>query len=231
MRHDQPQLIDALASEYVLGTLRGAARRRFERWRLEDRHIASRVQTWEGRLIPLALGMSPLTPAPQVWQQIEARIGRAATARPMASRRRLLRALAAGVVVCALAAGGYFAWWQGAPVPMQTVATIGGAQGASVWSIELDVHGARLRAVALAGAVARPGHSFELWALPRGAGAPVSLGLLPDAGRLDRTLSAAQQAALASAGKVAVSLEPPGGSPTGAPTGPVLYVAPLKKNV
>jgi anti-sigma-K factor RskA len=59
----------------------------------------------------------------------------------------------------------------------------------------------------------------------------VSLGLLPDAGQLERTLSDTQRSALASAAQVAVSLEPPGGSPTGAPTGPVLFVAALKKSV
>jgi anti-sigma-K factor RskA len=231
MRHDQPQLIDALASEYVLGTLRGAARRRFERWRLENRHIASRVQTWEGRLIPMALGLAPLTPAPEVWAGIEARIRIADASRPAAPRRMAMRALAAGLVLCVIAAGGFFVWRQREPLPMQPLATIASTQGALVWSIELDARGERLRAVALAGAVAQPGHSFELWALPQGAGAPVSLGLLPDAGQLERTLSAAQQTALAHAAKVAVSLEPPGGSPTGGPTGPVLYVAPLKKNV
>jgi anti-sigma-K factor RskA len=72
------------------------------------------------------------------------------------------------------------------------------------------------------------GRSFELWALPDG-GAPVSLGLLPAAGSVSRELSAAQRAALQSATKVAVSLEPAGGSRTGAPTGPVLYVAPLER--
>jgi len=234
MKHDQPQLIDALASEYVLGTLRGAARRRFERWRLESWHIASRVQTWEGRLIPMALGLEPLVPAPEVWRGIEARIRSSEASRPAATRRTqmrpALRALAAAVVLCAIAAGGFFTWRMTVSLQLRPLATITAAQGADVWSIEIDARGKRLRAVALAGAVARPGHSFELWALPQGAGALVSLGLLPNSGQLDRTLSASQQSALGHAGKVAVSLEPPGGSPTGAPTGPVLYVAPLKKN-
>jgi len=52
--------------------------------------------------------------------------------------------------------------------------------------------------------------------------------VLPEAGQLEHKLSDAQRAALSGAAQLAVSLEPPGGSPTGAPTGPVLYVAPLK---
>jgi anti-sigma-K factor RskA len=233
MKHDQPELIDALASEYVLGTLRGAARRRFERWQSAEWHIASRVRTWEGRLIPLALGLPPITPSQGVWERIEERIRTAdippaATSRPRAARPAL-RALAAVLVLCAIFAGGYVAWRMTESLRLQTVATIKGAQGSVVWSIQLDAHRERLRAVALAGAAASPGHSFELWALPAGKGAPVSLGVLPARGQFERTLTVAQRAALASAAQVAVSLEPPGGSPTGAPTGPVLFVAPLKQ--
>jgi anti-sigma-K factor RskA len=125
-------------------------------------------------------------------------------------------------------AGGYWAWQRSEPLRLTSVATIAGAQGPMLWSIQLDARHERLRAVALAGAAARPGHSFELWALLPGKAAPVSLGVLPDTGQRDRTLSAAQQAALLSASQLAVSLEPPGGSPTGAPTGPVLFVAALK---
>jgi anti-sigma-K factor RskA len=55
----------------------------------------------------------------------------------------------------------------------------------------------------------------------------VSLGLLPTRGAERRVLTAAQRAALAGAKQLAVSLEPPGGSPTGLPTGPVLHVAAL----
>ncbi len=74
------------------------------------------------------------------------------------------------------------------------------------------------------------GKAHELWALPEG-GAPVSLGLLPQAGEQRRVLTPAQQAALAGAKQIAVSLEPEGGSPTGAPTGPVLLVAPLSRRL
>lgn len=225
MNHDQPELIDALAAEYVLGTLRGAARRRFERWMAAEWHIRGRVQTWEARLMPLAMNIVPVDPSPQTWEAIERRTSVAA-ARP--TRRPALRALAAIVVLCALFVGVYIVWQATQPPTLEPIATIQGEKGAAVWSIELDATQERLRVVALPGAVAQPGHSFELWALPSGKGAPVSLGLLPAAGQLERKLSEGQRAAIGGAAKLAVSLEPTGGSPTGAPTGPVLYVAPLK---
>jgi anti-sigma-K factor RskA len=69
-----------------------------------------------------------------------------------------------------------------------------------------------------------PEKAYELWALPRG-GSPVSLGLLPTTGKSERSLTASQRAAIAAADKLAVSIEPTGGSPTGSPTGPVIIVA------
>ena len=86
MKHDQPELIDALAAEYVLGTLQGAARRRFERWRAESWHIDRRVETWDGRLIALAMGLTPLAPAPAVWQGIEEKIRLLEASRPTVER-------------------------------------------------------------------------------------------------------------------------------------------------
>jgi len=74
-----------------------------------------------------------------------------------------------------------------------------------------------------------PGKAHELWALPEGGGAPVSLGLMPHTGDHHRVLNASQRAALVNSKKIAVTLEPEGGSPTGDPTGPVLLVAPLSK--
>jgi anti-sigma-K factor RskA len=71
--------------------------------------------------------------------------------------------------------------------------------------------------------------SRELWALPEG-GAPVSLGLMPASGSIDLALDDRQRAALAAAKNIAVSDEPAGGSPTGAPTGEVLYVAALVRS-
>src|ERR1700689_4372056 len=123
MKHDQPQLIDALAAEYVLGTLRGAARRRFERWQRGEWHVASRVRTWEVRLIPLALGLPPIAPSQELWQKIEARINVADASRAHTPQRRAarpaLRALAAVLVLCAIFAGGYVAWRMTASLHLQ----------------------------------------------------------------------------------------------------------------
>jgi anti-sigma-K factor RskA len=232
MKHDDPKLIDALAAEYVLGTLAGRARRRFERWRSREWHVERRVQAWEERLVGLALRLSPMRPSPHVWSNIEKRIGPTAapgtrpTPAPADGRRiSTLRALAASIALFVVLVGGFAAWRATHPelLPFVTFNSPNEVQAAWVLTADADLH--HLRAVAQGGARPQAGKSFELWALPDNGGAPVSLGLMPDRGQLDRTLTAEQRAALLGSSKVAVSLEPQGGSPTRAPTGPVLFVA------
>jgi len=238
MKHDDPKLIDALAAEYVLGTLDGPARRRFERWRASEWHVERRVQAWEERLAGLALRLTPMRPSPHVWTQIEKRIGVAAAHGPRhpqhdvddgrAVRRRPTqwRALAAGITLFVVIVGGFTAWRLTQGPQLQQLATLS-SPGAVIaaWQIDADADLRHLRMVALGGAAPQAGKSFELWALPDSGSAPVSLGLMPEKGRAERELSEAQRQALLGASKVAVSLEPQGGSTTGAPTGPVLFVA------
>jgi anti-sigma-K factor RskA len=73
-------MIDLLAAEYVLGTLRGPAAQRFERLLRSDAGVAQRVREWETRLSGLAHGVDPVTPPVGLWQGIEARLPGAAPA-------------------------------------------------------------------------------------------------------------------------------------------------------
>jgi len=79
-----------------------------------------------------------------------------------------------------------------------------------------------LKVEPLALASVQAGRSLELWAIPAD-GIPVSLGVLPDDGKGRVELSARQRELLGARTTMAVSLEPKGGSPSGKPTGPILY--------
>jgi anti-sigma-K factor RskA len=224
MKPDNHELIDRLASEYALGTLRGPARRRFERWRASTSFVDQRCRFWEERLMQLAKGLKPVQPPAHVWQAIERRLNLTTGQRPL--RRMRAFALAASIVLVVGLAG--LLYWRSLPPDRATaVATISAKSGEHIWQLEVFGNSDRLVAHA-AKLPARPaGHDYELWALPKGA-VPVSLGILPAAGASTRTLTAMQKQALALSSQVAVSIEPLGGSPTGQPTGEVLYVAPLR---
>lgn len=68
------------------------------------------------------------------------------------------------------------------------------------------------------------GHDLELWILRPGETTPGSLGVLPAGGRDLRLPSMPPDGT-----QLMISLEPPGGSPTGAPSGPVLYAGALAR--
>ncbi len=219
MNRNDPDTLDLLAAEFVLGTLGGAARRRFERWREADPFVERRVRAWEDRLAALAFRLAPIAPSPAVWAAIERRVGAAPAGH--------WRSLSAAAVAAAVLGLGWFLW-QEAREP-EARAAIASQAGETLWRVELAPDGESVSISAIA-AISHPvERSLELWALPPDA-APVSLGLMPATGRVLRPLDARQRAAIALAANLAVSDEPLGGSPTGAPTGAVLYVAPLARS-
>ena len=221
MKYQDPQLVDRLASEYVLGTLRGPARSRFERLCRQQTRIAWAVRDWEDRLLPVTLALKPVEPRAQVWNTIAAQLKFTQKRSMWASlfAPQLRAAWAAGIAVLAIA----LVWgvFLREPAP-QSYAVIKQATGQELWRVEMFASGDR---IVIRGAESvQADRSLELWALPEGK-APVSLGVMPSSGKLTRTLTQAQRLALAQSSKVAISVEPVGGSPTGAPTGPVIHVA------
>jgi anti-sigma-K factor RskA len=64
-----------LAAEYVVGTLRGRARRRFESMARADRRVETVLRRWEAELTPLAERLAPVEPPNRIWKEIERRIG------------------------------------------------------------------------------------------------------------------------------------------------------------
>lgn len=225
MNYRDPILIQELAAQYVLGTLRGPARRRFERLCHQDAVALTAVRHWEDHFVDLAGAITPVRPPAAVWRGVQQRLRH-----DTASRRegmpgwwsRTQWAIAAGVAMVAVVA---ISWLLLSQPPAQLVAMIADQQHTQLWRIEATSARQELRIETFAALQPDANHAYELWALPKSGAAPVSLGLMPQGGKRALQLNEAQRLALASAGKVAISLEPQGGSTTGAPTGPVLYVA------
>lgn len=224
MNYNDATLIDELAARCALGTLRGPARRRFERLCQQDPLAFQALRRWEDRLLDLTAQIRPVHPSALVWRRIQQRV-RADRRRGIRSRSIVQWAVAAGVAALSAAV----VWWT-MLAPIELVATIADQPHGQLWRIEARPDRAELRVAALPALAQDAMHAYELWALPAQQGAPVSLGLMPQTGSGALQLNDAQRAALAAAQKLAISLEPVGGSPTGAPTGPVLFVAAVLGN-
>jgi anti-sigma-K factor RskA len=222
MRYDDPQLVDALAREYVLGTLHGCARARFARVLASSLPARRAVMGWENRLAPLATAVPRVEPPPHVWDQIEAATG--GRARPVRGAG-LWPALAAGLAALAILFGGLYLGQAPRVDQARYVSVITDQATGPIWL--LQAFAAELRVSTINERPVPAGNSYELWMLPDGGAAPVSLGLIPGVGNAALPLNAQALAVLAQTATLAVSLEPAGGSPTGQPTGPVIFTAPL----
>ena len=213
--------LDLLAGEYVLGVLPAEERAAVERRLLDNAGLAARVAAWQERLAPLAEDLAPVTPRPQVWQQIRRSLtaARREPRAPWWGRLGLWRGWAGLATAAAL---GLLVLLVTTPAPAPgLVAVLTATDGRPVWLVSAAADEAALGARQLADAL-QPGRVPELWLLPAGATRPVSLGLLDPAGANRRTLEGLPADAIGPGALLEVSLEPPGGSPTGLPTGPVV---------
>lgn len=242
---NKPELQDRLAAEYVLGTLRGPARSRFQAWMREDAAIARAVREWEERLTPMAAALPEEKPPRRVWKGIESRI--ATPNREREAKRGLWENLGFwrgwGLVTSGLAAALVVAVATQKPEVVEVVRTVEVVKTAEVPSTKMQPSyvamledakgGMKVMTYAarqsdelwfrVEGMEHKAGHSYELWGLPAKPGeAPTSLGVLPARETGTIKLAAAADETLSSFPQLAISIEPEGGSKTGLPTGPVV---------
>ncbi|MGH7095378.1 MAG: anti-sigma factor [Stellaceae bacterium] len=222
MRYDDPELRRRLAAEYVIGTMPSRARHRFERLAAADRVLADLVADWETRFAPLDDTTLPASPPARIWRAVERRIAGPVATSPQATgwlaslgswRAATGFAVAAGAVLAV-----YVALAPVPPAPL-VVAILSDHSGTPEWIALTGPRRGEVSIAALGPVTGSTGHAFELWAIA--GGPPRALGLLtPERGH---PLLIAAAAVPLSGATLAVSREPPGGSPTGQPTGPVLY--------
>ncbi len=236
MDYSRVPLADRLAAEYVLGTLRGPARRRLEALLPAHPALRSAVVRWQDALVPLAASVRPVEPSARVWQGIEARLfaQKRAAGEPALSPvrwwQRVLpwRAATAFATAAALALGVALSLPQPVQPPLVVVLSPADAAAAGalskarfVASVSADGRGLVLKPIDAV--TLDPQRALELWAVP-GRGAPRSLGVVAAQG----ATTVIRAELLRDTAAFAVSVEPVGGSPTGAPTGPIISVGKLQ---
>lgn len=203
---------EALAAEYVLGTLPLPERLTAEALLESDANFAALVAIWQERLAPLNQGYEEAAPPPDMLNRIEARL----FPEPVRPRRvGWLWGLLAGAALAALA----FVFILPVTQPEgAVVATLTGENQPLVVAARYDPEAGALTVNRSDGPPAAAGQDYELWLIPEGEAA-ISIGLVREG---DLTIPLA---ALPPGATLAVTLEPTGGSPTGVATGPILVAA------
>ena len=215
--HDAFSADELQAAEYALGVLTGTDREAAALRVAREPAFAALVAAWEERLAPWAAEIPELPPPPQVWERIAAALPsepqqRAGFWQSLVFWRSfgMVSALAAAclAVLLYLSAGS-----------QQFVASLDG-EGQHIFVAAVDVRRATVMVMPVAYRP-DPVRVPELWLIPSG-GKPLPLGVLT----ADRATQIAIPPAFADQASrdavLAVSLEPPGGSPTGQPTGPII---------
>lgn len=225
--HDPPEH-ELLAAEYALGVLDAQARREAERRIAQDPAFAAEVAAWEARLAPMLDEAAPAAPPDRVWPRIQATLGHAAAEKPREPRASLWRSLpfwrTAGAAGFAFAAAAvvFIAVQRPPQIPASApyVAAIVRDDGSAAYSATLDMQRGMLVVMPMGGATVDATRVPELWLIPAD-GKPRSLGVIRRDGAMMLPMPAALRD-MAAGAMLAVTMEPPGGSPTGLPTGPVM---------
>ncbi|SDX96690.1 anti-sigma factor [Citreimonas salinaria] len=212
---DLPGGWEAAAAEYVLGLLSEDEAQGFEARMREDPDLEQDVAAWRDHFATLTDPVAAQAPPPRVWGRIESDLFKPAR-KPI---WRQLLPYGVGAVLGATLAWAVFVSGVLVPQEVDFRAALEPVEGTLALTARFDAQSGVL-AVDLAQGDVPADRALELWLIAGEGVAPVSLGLLDASGGAVRSLRPLLAERVPGA-TLAVSEEPPGGSPTGAPTGPV----------
>jgi anti-sigma-K factor RskA len=224
---DNPPLREKLAAEYVLGTLKGGARRRFEGWMHNDAALRRTTAEWQERLAPMAEFGGEQTPPGRVWRAIARRLNLQQRAPAWQFWRNeslgfwrtlgLGSSLAAALLATVLSVR----WVQQQEAPIDYVATLSDDKAQPALLLTADRRDGAISVRVVSAAPLARDKTLQLWAVHKD-GKPRSLGIL--GGKRATRLPLTASALGSDVAMLAVSLEPAGGSPDPkGPSGPILY--------
>lgn len=228
--------LQQLAGEYVLGTMPLAQRAQIARRMADEASLRAEVAAWERRLLPLTALAEPVSPSPQLWPRIAASVRpQAAVSRSVAGTfgdawqrwwddLRMWRGLAASALAASVVLGTLLVLRPattapGAPAYM--VVLVAPQDRSAGWIVQasLDRH---ITLTPLHGTNVPDHKALQFWTKGPGWSAPVSLGLVAPERSLKLAINSLPP--LQADQLFEITLEPENGSPTGKPSGPVLYI-------
>jgi anti-sigma-K factor RskA len=220
---------DLSAAEFALGSLDEAERAAIAARRQREPDLDEAILAWERRLAPLAETIPPIEAPRDFFADIERRLDGAGNDNVVDLSRRLSRwraaAIAATSIAAALAIGIGVRENMRVATPHEFVAVLQKSADAPAFvvTVNIDTRNLTVRPVA---APPQPDKAYELWIIDAKLGAPRSLGVLDQKSATAPSLSAYDAAVVENA-TYAVTIEPPGGSPNGKPSGDPVFVGKL----
>lgn len=224
--------IDALAGEYVLGTLSANARAAVEARMRDEPALRDAVQAWEARLLPLASLAPPADPSPALWSRIERTLA-GATAAPKAGQTarasgfarwwnnlQLWRGLAAGGFAAAALMMAVLVT-RAPPTPQYMVVLVAPQDKSPGWVIQ-TTSSRQLSLVPLGTIEVPPQKTLQFWTKADQWRGPVSLGLVKQGQTLRIPID--KLPPLEPNQLFELTLEPENGSPIDRPTGPIQFI-------
>lgn len=220
--------IDALAAEYVLGTLSPAERTAVSARRLRERDLHAAIEAWEARLSPLAETAPSVEPSPGLLAAIEAKISDGTgnstviELQQRVARWRRLAIAASAAAACLVVAFGLREFTR-TPQPVSYVGVFQKDDQSPAFLLTVDLE-TRMLSIRVVSADRPTDKTYQLWiASEATGGVPRSLGLIEDPNQITRAALTSYDPGVVQRATFGVSLEPLGGSPTGRPTGPALH--------
>jgi len=209
MNYLLPERLDLLAREYVLGTLTGGARRRFERVLNQAPAAGRAVAAWQERLTVLSASLPPMAPRSAVWQGLEQRLF--APPRKSPGWWRAFGGVLAGVLLCTVVLrvqpGLIGLEPQAETLPASYVGLLTDSEGKPAVLASSRRHGRQLTIKLLQPLSVPSGRVAQLWALPRDGSAAFPVGVVTAGGSSTLALSDESEKLFSTVSRLAVSLE------------------------